>query len=604
MKTSQKKYRKPFWFLSLMGILVVVLSVQSCSDLMDVQPETEITGDQFFNSAEELDMYLNGLINWPGFSGIFLEASDDATTSGTAEYRNMMTNDLTSRQISSGWDWGYLRDVNYFLEYFDKADIPEADLNHYEGVARFHRARFYMNKIQRFGDVPWYDYVLKTDDEELYKPRDSREDVIEKVFEDYAFAAEHVRDSSPVGGVDSWVVRTFMARHALYEGTFRKYHDYLGLSYQRFLEIARDQSQIIIDNGGFDIYSTGNPDSDYGSLFINTNLTNNPEVILVNRGIDGERNSGWGSTGFGGYEQSPTKDLLQTYLMADGSYYSDQTGWETRSFVNEFQNRDPRLFQTFAYPGWVLGYTSSNVQGTIDEPYVQNLSEFFTGYHLIKWFPNTTDAVYQRDIDVPVLRYAEVLLTYAEAKAELGEITQADLDKSINRLRDRAGVSHMTMSPKVDPVQQDRYPGVSSTLLEIRRERRVELAFEDQRFTDLMRYRAGHLLEQLPTGIYFEGLGNHDLTGDSHPDIKLIPHTESIPSLENREINDLGETLTYYRAGPFDSDAEVFLEDGDSGNIIARNDMGTFQDPKFYYRPIPYRATQINPALEQIFGWE
>lgn len=617
MKTLQKKHTNASLFsidgivgcgkklLSAAGILAVALMVQSCSDLMDAQPETEITGEQFFNSEEELDIYLNSLINWPGFSGIFLEPSDDATTSGTAEYRNIMTNDLTSQQITSGWNWGRLRDINYFLENFDRAEISEADLNHYEGVARFHRARFYMGMVQRFGDVPWYDYVLETDDEELYKPRDPREEVVGKIFDDYAFAAEHVRDSAPTGGVDNWVVRTHMARHALYEGTFRKYHDYLDLAHQPFLEIARDQAQAIIDNGGFDIYSTGSPDSDYGSLFKNTGLTGNPEIILINRSIDGEKNSGWSSVGFGGYEQSPTKDLLQAYLMGDGTFYSDQPGWETPSFVEEFENRDPRLSQTFAYPGWVLGYTSSNVQGILNEPYVQVLSEFFTGYHLIKWFPNTTDGAHAREIDVPVLRYAEVLLIYAEAKAELGELTQADLDISINRLRARAGMPHMTTNPQVDPVQQARYPGISPVLLEIRRERRIELAFEDQRFNDLMRYRAGHLLEQLPKGITFSGLGNHDLTGDGHPDIKLIPHTESIPSQAERETNDLGQTLIYYRAGPFGTgSASVLLEHGDHGSILARDDMGTFEDPKHYYRPIPYRATQINPNLEQMFGWQ
>ncbi len=595
--------------ITLFVIIGMALVFKACEDnLLDVQPQTEIGGDTFFNSADDLEMYLNSLKDWPGFgfgAGIFLEQSDDATTSGSNEWRNIQLNDLTSRQLTDGWDWEQLRDINYFLENFDRAEISEADLNHYEGIARFHRARFYMEKVKRFGDVPWYDSVLETDDEDLYKPRDPREYVIDRIFEDYAFAAEHVQPSSVVGAVDRWVVKAFMARHALHEGTFRKYHDYLNLPHQEFLEIARDQARDIMDNGGFHIYSTGDPYSDYGSLFNSTNLAGNPEIILLNRSIEGERNSGWVPSAFGNYEQSPTKDLLQTYLMQDGSYYSEQPGYETNSFVEEFENRDPRLSQTFAYPGWIIENPGTYAPGTAGEPYIQQMSQHFTGYHLIKWFVNDPDPAVQDALDMPLIRYAEVLLIYAEARAELGELTQTDLDISINRLRARAGMPDMTMSPPVDAVQQQRYPNVNSPeLLEIRRERRVELTHEQRRFNDIMRYRAGHLLEQLPRGIYFDGLGSYDMTGDGHPNVRLISHTESVPPPEDREVNDLGQTLQYYRAGPYGVDATIALENGDHGAILARDDMGIFEDPKYYYRPIPFRDTQINPNLEQIFGWE
>lgn len=595
-------------FILLAGILAASLMFQSCEDFLNVQPKTEIGGDTFFNTADDLEMYLNSLMDWPGFpQGIHLEASDDATSSGSVEFRNIMLNDVTSRQITDGWEWEQLRDINYFLEHFENAEISDAELAHYEGIARFHRARFYMEKVKRFSDVPWYDHVLETDDEDLYKPRDSREYVVDKIFEDYAFAAEHVRPSSDIGAVNQWVVKSFMARHALHEGTFRKYHDYLDVDTpsDHFLEIARDQALDVIEMGGFSLHNTGDPDSDYGNLFNNPDLSGNPEVILLNRSIEGERDSGWWANGFGNYEQSPTKDLVQTYLMADGSYYSDQDGWEENDFLEEFENRDPRLYQTIAYPGWIIENTGTYAPGTAGEPFIQEMNRFFTGYHMLKWFVNNDDEVYQENIDVPVFRYAEVLLIYAEARAELGELNQADLDMTINEIRDRAGMPPMTMGVASDQVQQDRYPNVNSPeLLEIRRERRVELSHESRRFNDLMRYRAGHLLEELPKGIYFPSLGSHDLTGDGYDDIKLIPHTEELPSTEDRETNDRGDRLIYYRAGPFGSEATVFLEHGDHGAVIARDNRGTFEEPKHYYRPIPYRDTQINPALEQIFGWE
>jgi starch-binding outer membrane protein, SusD/RagB family len=588
-----------------LAIITATLFAQGCNDnFLNVNPKTEIGRENFFNSADDLDMYLNSLINWIGFSAMYIEQSDDATTSGNAEFMTIMRSDVTSRQITGGWNWNRLRDINYFLENFNNAELSQSILNHYEGVARFHRARFYMDMVQRFGDVPWYDKVLGTNDEDLFKPRDPREYVIDRIFEDYAFAAEHVRQSVPVGTVSNMAVRTFMARHALFEGTFRKYHDYLGLPHERFLQIARDQAKYVMDNGGFAIYSTGNPTVDYASLFASTDLQGNPEVILLNRSIDGERNSGWGSTGFGHFEQSHTKAMVQTYLMADGSYYSSQPGWQEKTFVEEFENRDPRLRQSFAYPGWILHNPSTVAQGTAGQPYIQQMSQNFTGYHTIKWFINNASASYRNSIDVPVLRYAEVLLTYAEARAELGELTQADLDMTINQLRDRAGMPHLSINPQVDPVQQVRYPNINSpVLLEIRRERRVELFNERHRFLDVMRYRAGHLFEELPTGIYFPGLGTYDMTGDGIPNVKLIPYTENIPQSEDRERNELGQMLIYYRAGPYGSDAQVWLEHVTHGVILARDDMGSFQDPKHYYRPIPDRHVQINPNLTQIFGW-
>ena len=597
-------------FLLMLGFFLI----PSCNDdFMDRFPQTEIGRENFFNTRADLQIYINGLINWPGF-GLFIEASDDAYTTGFSEFRNVMTQNLTSQNFTGGWSWSRLRQINFFLENFTRAkdNLTEAELNHFEGVARLHRARFYMGMVRRFGPVPWYDKVLTTDDPELFKPRDSREYVIERVFEDLLFAVEHIMPDSQIGEVNKWVAKAWLVRYALYEGTFRKHHnDYLNLSdYNLFLQLARDHANDIIESGRFAIYNTGNPMQDYASLFNSPNLVNNPEVILLNRSIEGERNSGWWTGAFGAYEQSPSKDLVQAYLMADGGFYSSQPSWETNSFVEEFQNRDPRLYQTIAYPGWILNNPSSHAVGTAGEPYIQQFNPHFTGYHTIKWFVNDPNPQLHASIDVAVIRYAEVLLSYAEAKAELGELTQNDLDISVNQLRQRAGMPDMTMSPAVDPVQQARYPHVSGAtaqwaeLLEIRRERRVEMTHESVRFTDLMRWRAGHLLEKGPQGLYFSELGNYDLTGNGYADVKLIPFTETIPPFSEREQNELGVTLIYYRAGPITSDATVLLENSNGGNIIVTQSMGNFQDPKHYYRPIPFRDTQINPSLTQMFGWE
>jgi hypothetical protein len=587
-------------------LVLVALLIMQCDDsLLNVEPKTEIGRENFFNSAEDLQMYVNSMIDWPNVMDLNHEQSDDATTSGSSELRNVMVFDLTAQDFNGGWSWSKLRNINYFLENFEKADVPQETLDHFEGVARFHRARFYMDKIQRFGNVPWYDKVLGTDDQDLYKAVDSREFVVDKIFEDLTFAAEHVRETASTGAVKNDVVRTYMARYALFEGTFRKYHSYLNLTStaDTYLQIARDQAKHVMDTGRYDIFTSGSADA-YGALFTSTDLQGNPEVILLNRSISGNRNSGWWGAGFGQYEQSHTKAMVQSYLMSDGSFYSAQPNYDTHSFVEEFTNRDPRLFQSFAYPGWIINNSGTYAQGENGTEYIQEFNRNFTGYHTIKWFVNSAEATTQESLDVPVLRYAEVLLIYAEAMAELGSINQGVLDATVNKLRDRVGMPHLTMGTAADPMLQARYPNVANAvLLEIRRERRVELFNEDHRYEDVLRYGAGQLFETLPKGPYFSGLGNHDVTGDGIPDIKLIGETETIPSSDNREVNALGKQLIYYRTGPYGSTASVFLENGTSGAVLARDSNGTFEAPKDYYRPIPFTEIQLNTNLTQSFGW-
>ncbi len=598
--------------LNLLTIFSIIL-LSACNDeYMDRFPETSIGTENFFKSEEDLAMYVLNLYDFPGL-GIYgddaYNTSDNATTTGNTELKTMMISNPSSATITAGWDWEQLRSINLFLENADRADVSEDILNHYKGIARFFRAKFYMHKVKRYSDVPWYDQTIGTSDEELlFKGRDSRTMIVDKIFEDYSFAAQHVKTDQKSGAVDKWVVLAYQARHALYEGTFRKYHPELELesTANTYLEMAANLSKQIMDNGGFAIHNTGNPSSDYASLFVNTDLQSNPEVILTTIFEQDVRNSGFWAWYFGDYEVGPSKDLLQSYLMADGSYYSSVANYQTKLFVEEFENRDPRLMQTYAYPGWELINTETYSQG--GGIYKQRLQKNFSGYHQIKGFVNDKSETVQESIDVPVIRYAEILLTYAEAKAELGQLTQGDLDITINVLRDRAGMPNLSLNPSIDPVQESRYTNVTSSqkneILEIRRERRIELALEGFRHDDLMRYAAGKLLENEPEGLYFPGLGRYDLTGDGVEDIILLDLSESIPAAADKEKNSLGETFIYYRVGPQDSDASFYLNNGTSGTVGTVKERGTFVDPKYYYRPIPQTHVTVNPNLTQLFGWE
>lgn len=601
MKNERKYIKRPF-IISLIAV-VLILAMGCNDDYLDRLPETEIGVDNFFNTEEDLAIYVNGLYSFPGLGIYYDDATDNAATTGNREIKTIMTTEANSQTITSGWNWSSLRDINLFLENADKANISEDIKNHYIGVARFFRAQFYMEKVKRYSNVPWYDYVLSTDSEDLFKPSDPREMVVDHIFEDYQFAMDHVRADVEEGAVDRWTVMAYCSRNALFEGTFRKYHDELGLeaTAKTYLQLAERVSREIMDEGGFTIYNTGSPDQDYLTLFSSQDLTANPEVIFANIHEAEIKNTDDPQYLFGSYEMSMSRDLLESYLMTDGSYFSDEPGMETMTFVEEFQNRDPRLSQTYAFPGWELYYTSTYSPGTTN--YVQELKKNFTGYHQIKGFANDPSLDVRRGIDIPVLRYAEVLLNLAEAKAELGTLDQNTLEETVNLLRNRVGMPPLEMNVGLDPLQAARYPGVTSAvLLEIRRERRVEFAMEGRRLDDLNRWKAGKLLEKEPVGMYFPGLGQYDLTGDGVEDIELLGVSDPIP--DPKEVNDLGVALVYYRAGSVGSNADVYLTNGTSGHVVGTVERGTFQEPKHYYRPIPAAEKALNPNLEQVFGWD
>jgi hypothetical protein len=595
--------RQYIWLL--IGLAATAFSCKD--DFLDRYPQTSIAPDVFFNTEEDLALYVNGLLDMPDLGSYLNDQSTDNTASTAAiEVKTMMTGSPSSQTLTGGWSWSRLRTINYFLENYSKANVTTETKNHYVGLARYYRARFYHDMVKRYSDVPWYSGTLNPADEELYKTRDARALVVDSIMADLDFAVTHVRESVPTGTPNKWAVAVMSAKIALYEGTYRKYHSELELqaTANSFLQRAVAKAEYIMTESGFKIYNTGNPTSDYAALFGSQNLLGNNEVILVNI-FDQTKNRSQNvnTVVFGNYEQSPARDLVQTYLMADGSRFMDQPGYEAFGFVKEFEGRDPRLAQTLAYPGWTRAQDNA--------PYVQFLAKNFTGYHQLKGYVNSTDQVILNSLDFPVHRYAEVLLILAEAKAELGVLTQDDLDKSINLLRKRAGLPDLNMNlanASPDPFQVAKFPNVTGTnqgvILEIRRERRVELAFENTRYDDLMRWHAGKLLEKIPEGMYFPGVGNYDMTGDGIADIKLIPEGQTIPS--DREKNSLGIPLVYYTIGAFGSSAAVYLQNNViGGTMVTDNRARTFVEPQYYYRPIPFTQVTLNPNLApQLFGWD
>jgi len=585
-----------------------IISLSACKeDFLDRFPQTEISPELFFNTEEDLALYVNGLISYPDrYMYRNEQNTDNAATTGAVEIKTIMTGTPTAQNITTGWSWDRLRNINYFLDNYQKAMVSAEAKNHFAGLAKYYRAEFYMTKVKRYSDVPWFSKTLNPDDEDLYKAQDSRAMVMDSVMADLEFAAANIREKVPSGTPGKWAAKMLQARIALYEGTYRKYHPELNLqgTANALIEKAVTVSAEIKNSGKFSIYNTARPNQDYSSLFSSQDLLSNPEVILANI-FDPAKNRAQDANNevFGEYEQSPSRDLIQTYLMNDGTRFTDIPDYQKFGFVKEFTNRDARLSQTMAYPGWIRQPDAL--------PYVQRLNKNFTGYHQIKGYANSSEALIRQGIDVPVYRYAEALLTFAEGKAELGALTQADIDQSINLLRKRAGIPDLSMTQanaNPDPLLAVKNPKVSGSnkgvILEIRRERRVELAFENARFDDMMRWEVGNNLTQIPEGMYFPSLGKYDMTGDGIEDIILIDKSASIPAEADKQKNSLGIALIYYKTGAIGEDVTVYLKNGlAGGTMVTETAARKFENPKYYYRPVPQTQIILNPNLKQIFGW-
>lgn len=579
---------------NIFKILIIVPFLFNCNDdFLERFPLSEIAPENSFNTAQELELYTNSFYNdLPGVSGII----ESDNISDNVLFNGVPVEQTGERLVpgtagSSGWSWGDLRKINVFFENFERS-TDEAAKKEYSGVAYFFRAWFYFEKIKRFGDVPWYDEVIgSTDAELLNKPRDSRELVINNIITDLDKAIENLNTDKSVDRVSRWTALTLKSRVCLFEGTFRKYHDLsLPTSADDLLTLSYQAAERVINEGPFRIYNTGNPTTDYRDLFSSFDV-NETEVMLTRRysqELDVINNINYLFTSKTQSDVGLTKSIVDSYLMTDGSAFTAQMGYETMGFDQEMDNRDNRLQQMVRTPG----YTRIDGIGSL----LPDFGASITGYQIAKFLTGTAQdgfrASYQ---DVSIMRYAEVLLNFAEAKAELGILTQSDIDKSILLLRSRAGMPNLslaTASANPDPVLAADYTNVSGSnagvILEIRRERRVELALEGFRYDDLMRWKQGDLLVPHFKGIYFPSMGEFDLDGDGTSDVLLWEGTEPASSVAQKI--ELGGVLK--------------LTNGTEGNLVGFTDRTKgFQENRDYLYPIPSGDILLNSKLKQNPNW-
>ncbi len=514
-------------------LLFILISgvITSCTEVLDKGPLDEVTEDQYWTTVTDLELYINQFYPSLGRHLAYYQMDNHSDNLQLNSPSSVLNGSRSVPESGGGWEWDNIRDINYFIENAPNVtEGDQADLDQYIGEGYFFRAYFYFQKVQRFGDVPLFDEVLNTDSEGLQAPRDPRNVVVDSILADLDRSIELLREKSqlPANRVNRESALLFKSRVALYEGTWEKYHagtefGVEGSDGRQYLQIAAETANLLIESGAYGIYSTGNPDSDYWQLFNQTDLSDNEEVIL-SVVVDPSMDLGTFSWSYLNGQRSAsgsgvTKQLVDSYLDEEGKPISVSDIYQgDTTIVQVVQNRDPRLKQTIWVPGTVrLDYGDSEV--IFENPALVGGDATSTGYMVRKG--STTDPDQNAGTssdelgatDGIIFRYAEALLNYAEAKAELGTLTQADLDKSVNLLRERAGIAPLNINVgHTDP--NWNFPDLSPIINEIRRERRVELALEGYRFDDLMRWAAGDLIQ----GMKLKGA--RFIRGESFPGIQ------------------------------------------------------------------------------------
>ncbi|WP_270634086.1 RagB/SusD family nutrient uptake outer membrane protein [Parabacteroides goldsteinii] len=594
-----KKIYKNYIVLSV----IMLLWATSCNnDFMDRFPSTEISPEAYFKTVKDLELYTNTYYR-DGVVPYFLDyVCDNYAAYADVHSNNNLIRGSISPETVSGWsDWGRLRSYNFFLDNVHKVSGDPFEIAHYIGLTRLLRAEWYYTQVKWYNDLPWYSTALSdTDEELLYKGRDPRTLVVDSIMADLDYAVENMsEDMGNRTQFSKWYALAIQARICLHEGTFRKYHDELNLqnTASLYLEKAVKAASQIMQSGKFSIDKRGGKEQAYRNVFTSMDLSGSPEMILYKDfDLTEQIRHEAGKSSFS-FTCNFSRSLMESYeyLTEEGKAipFTKVDGYQTKGFLDVFVNRDPRFSQTFMYPGYIKPGDS--------EPFRPNLN--LGGYPCIKFTAKEADPQCDFYTDQPVSRYAEILLIYAEAKAELGELTQDDMDRTINEIRSRVEMPKIIISEIMnDSNLNEQYPGITDkALLQIRRERRIELVGENFRWDDLMRWKAGHLVEQVQQGIYIKDFGLFDFTGDGIPEIGVFKNEASntVPETER------GGYTFYYLENKSGNLNTFSLSNENNGYIIMNGEIGTrkFEQPKYYYWPIPQMQRVLNPNLEETIFW-
>ena len=565
------------------------LLLTSCSDLLDTEPYDQFTKQNYFTSENNVKLFANYFYNtFTGYGSgsgdyYFNTLNDDQASTGITNWT------FTSVPGTSGaWNNLYveIRRANTLIANVPGiASMSDAAKNNWIGIGRLYRAWQHYKLVRAYGDCYYVDKELDATDEDiLYGPRQPRNDVMDKVLEDLNFAVGNITadDGSKVA-YNKWVALAMKAEICLFEGTYSKYVTNNLNRATTYLTEAKNACLEIMNSGKYSL------NSDYKSNFDSEDLSKNPEMILYKHYVLGVMGHGTidytcGSTQVNGM----TKDAFDSYLFTDGKPLAltsmdksdkgvvvsidDNSGYGEAKHIDISEvlaNRDPRLSAAvdpiLQFPG--SGYarfggaqsTSSTGYGVMlfdNEKYAKDANGKDTNGNRQSTYGNYSDA--------PIFWYAEILLNYAEACAELGSCTQADLDKSINLLRDRVNMPHLTTAVAADPANN---MGVSPLIWEVRRERRVEMMYcMNDRYYSLQRWNQ---LDKLDTQKY--------------------------PNL-SRGAYVMGFDAEGVKLTDVDIDADGYINCKNNGAERIYSD-------KYRLFPIPNDQANLNPQIGQNPGW-
>ena len=569
----------------------------------DLTENVQVKADKsmIFGSKSGLELYSNSFYKaLPTLKNGFMQDKmcDVGAVSNTDTF---IKRGAYNTETATSWSWGALKNVNYFIDGCNdpKYCTVEAETrDNYLGIARWFRAWFYYDKLTTYGEVPWFPNDIQSyQNDVMYKDRDSRDVIIRNLIADLDFAYEHIQATSSTGSatLTRWAAAALKSRVCLFEAAYRRYHNLTGLEItpEELYREAAKAAKLVIDNSGCSLNTAAGKKGAYRDLFYSeTPLTQ--EVILAvcaneKSGIFGEQNWWFNARSYG-LCWSLVRSFVHTYLKQDGTPFTAAADYAVKSFAEEMEGRDLRLEQTVRGRNFLW-------DGKTAVADIKNLS--LTGYQVIKYTLDESkyDGGAKNINSIPLIRYAEVLLNYAEAKAELGEFSETVWNATIKLLRERAGVDG-AMPSAYDPYMAEYFLNTTTdmAILEIRRERGIELLLENCRWDDDMRWHMGDLLtsDNNPwTGIYigstsytydYTGLSTDD-NGDPVPDFYIRPGEDTEHSIA---ISNTGANQTFSLNG--------------EGNIVW--EYRRVWSEKKYLRPIPLTAITRNPNLEQNALWK
>jgi hypothetical protein len=462
----------------------------SCLDELDQNPPHKVSDGSFWQTPEHFKQYCNGFYNWIPSPG----RDTDSDIAWAQSFNTISSGANLPVEDDGSWNGAYdkIRATTYLLEKASERD----DVDRWVGEAKFFRAMQYFNLVKRFGDVPLVKKVLDTESEELQAVRTNRVEIIKFCIEDLEDVVKklpkrsELNDVKEIGRITKGAAQAFLGRIALFEATWQKYNKSNTIT--EFFQKAKDASEAVIDSDEYIIY-TALGDGSYRDIFWNParddeNLNNKTEFVLARKYEVDIRTHSTSQSSV--QNMGPTHNLVKLYCCSDGLPIDKSPLFKGEAdYWTIFENRDLRLLNTVAKEGdnpWTHGGEGGITPGD------GHFQWAYAGYRVWKGNGEGDDRRQQKEHnDMYFIRYAEVLLNFAEACYELnGVVTDAELNKSVNLLRNRAGIAVLSNS------------FVSANALdmkdELRRERTVELALEGFRLNDLKRWGVATTVMQEP----------------------------------------------------------------------------------------------------------